>query len=129
MGYQSNFQIIIRTEDEKLAKKVISAIEETSGYTMDEKEENHCCLIDAKWYDSREDIEKVSKAFPGVVIEMDVEGEDRYDNWSMRALNGKTETVQVIPFTPPFTEITIGDELEKLSTQLKNAITNLLKYL
>ena len=115
MGYCSNYFITIHTDDEKKAKEIFKAIEDRSGYSIEEDAfPMDGFILDSKWYDSDDDLAKVSKEFPDIVIEMSVEGEDRDDNWTIRVKNGEKEIVQAVTATPPFTKILIeGDQKEE----------------
>lgn len=115
MGYCSNYFITIHTDDEKKAKEIFKAIEDRSGYSIEEDASPmDGFILDSKWYDSDYDLAEVSKKFPDIVIEMSVEGEERDDNWTIRVKNGEKEIVQAVTATPPFTKILIeGDQKEE----------------
>lgn len=56
-----------------------------------------------KWYDSRKDIERISKDYPHVTFILSGEGrENEVDLWKFYARNGKTEAVEArIVFDEP----------------------------
>ncbi len=116
MGYCSNYFITVNTDDEKKAKEIFKAIEDRSGYNIEKDDSPDSGIVfDAKWYDSDDDLMEVSKEFPETVIEMDVEGEERDDNWTIRVKNGEKEIVRAVTVTPPFTKILIPGERDKQS--------------
>lgn len=41
-----------------------------------------------KWYDVEDDLRALSAAFPAIIFMMEVEGDDRDDNWRLYATNG-----------------------------------------
>lgn len=48
---------------------------------------------DAKWYDCREDVQRVSVDYPHVTVDLRGVGEEPGDMWKMRARAGVTERV------------------------------------
>lgn len=116
MGYCSTYIITPCVDDENKAKEILDAIEKRSGYPIEENDSPGSGIIfDAKWYDSKDDLVEVSKEFPDTVIEMDVEGEERDDNWTIRVKNGEKEIVRAITVTPPFTKILIPEDQDEQS--------------
>lgn len=116
MGYCSNYFITVHTDDEKKAKEIFKAIEDRSGYSIEESASlTDGIILDSKWYDSDDDLTEVSKEFPETIIEMDVEGEERDDNWTIRVKNGEKEIVRAVTVTPPFTKILIPGERNEQS--------------
>lgn len=126
MGYCSTYIITPCVDDKNKAKEILDAIEKRSGYNIEENGSPDSGIVfDAKWYDSEEDLVEVSKEFPEAVIEMDVEGEERDDNWSMRVRNGETEVIRARTVTPPFTKIL--KEGEQKEESLESSLMLLLE--
>lgn len=124
MGYCSTYIITPCVDDENKAKEILDAIEKRSGYNIEENGSPDSGIVfDAKWYDSEDDLVEVSKEFPEVVIEMDVEGEERDDNWTIRVKNGEKEIVRAKTVTPPFTKILKEGE-QKLDRRTCNRSRN-----
>lgn len=116
MGYCSTYIITPCVDDENKAKEILDAIEKRSGYPIEEDGSPYSGIVfDAKWYNSKDDLVEVSKEFPDTVIEMDVEGKERNDNWTIRVKNGEKEIVRAITVTPPFTKILIPEDQDEQS--------------
>ena len=60
---------------------------------------------DWKWYDWREDMEKLAKKFPNITFVLSGDGEDSDDIWEWRGKGDKYEFHYME--MPPFTEILI----------------------
>lgn len=69
--------------------EVIEAIEQTSGY-----EKSYGGFYSGvKWYEHHEDMLKVSKQFPDIVLKLEGVGEEFPDFWKAYYKNGKFQVV------------------------------------
>jgi hypothetical protein len=126
MGYDTNFSIHLYAKseenvlDRKTCNKVFSYIEKQSGYKLDEKnpENGFAGLYEAHWYDCARDLAEVSKRHPGVIIEVDGEGEDRDDTWCARFLDGELERVEQETRFPPFKTILRPEEKKPVGADI-----------
>lgn len=91
MGYYTTFKLSIRngevTEEMQTKLKEIKP-EYFIGHDMEDLLEG---LYEAKWYDWKEDLIKLSKAFPTEVFELSGYGEEREDMWKAYFKNGKLQ--------------------------------------
>lgn len=119
MGYDTNFTLLLYNKQEGHAEQaktkfseVFNDIEKQSGYTLSDRDEESgiVYLNESHWYDCEEDLQKVSKKHPDIIIVAQGEGEERDDNWETRFLDGKMESVRAQIVWPPFKEILIGNE-------------------
>lgn len=86
MGYYTYFYIDIlkdsdnQTDDffKDLSEKIELSEDIIKGYTFE-----------AKWYNYKEDIKELSKKYPKLLIKIDGEGGDRFDNWESYFCNGE----------------------------------------
>ena len=83
MGYYTNFDLTDNSAE------VNAKIEEISGYTIYDGE-----IVEAKWYNHKEDLIKVSLLFPDTTIFCEGIGEDNGDMWKMKVLNGVAKTAK-----------------------------------
>lgn len=110
MGYLSNFTVSLMTRDTgkyidlQEQEKIFQEIEEQSRYQFN-TEGDMLQLNEAKWYDVHDDLTKISKKHPEIIIQVEVEGENRDDNWKARYLNGESESVRAKIVFPKFEEI------------------------
>jgi hypothetical protein len=84
MGYYTDFYI------EKASGEVAQAIKDISGY---EWPRNDDCLLEVKWYDFHEHMNKILERFPNETFIILGEGEERGHVWKLFAKNGKGQTV------------------------------------
>lgn len=91
MGYYTTFRLSVRdgevTEEMQTKLKEIKS-EYFTGYDMEDLLEG---LYEATWYNWKEDLIKLSKAFPTEVFELSGEGEEREDMWRAYFKNGKVQ--------------------------------------
>lgn len=99
MGYYTTFRLSVRngevTEEMQTKLKEIMQTklkeiksDDFTGYDMEDLIEGE---YEAKWYDWKEDLIKLSKAFPTEVFELSGEGEEREDMWRAYFKNGKVQ--------------------------------------
>jgi hypothetical protein len=95
MGYMTNYELTVVTDNRELEQRIINHLNENNEYNEE--------IIDAsgydmfggmKWYDHEKDIINLSKKFPNVLIELDGEGEETGDIWKLYAKGGKTQRVK-----------------------------------
>lgn len=92
MGYYTDFNF------ENNPDEVIEEINKISGYG-DEPETTE--YYERKWYSWEEDMRKVSKKFPDVIIHLEGNGEEQGDQWKAYFKNGKAQVVHAeIKFAP-----------------------------
>lgn len=91
MGYYTTFKLSVRngevTEEMQTKLKEIKP-EYFTDYDMKDLLDG---WYEAKWYDWKEDLIKLSKAFPTEVFELSGEGEEREDMWRAYFKNGKVQ--------------------------------------
>jgi hypothetical protein len=101
MGYYTRFTIKIKTKLEKQNWLEIYDLNEA----MFEVNEEHKHVFDntgdeiysdggIKWYDYHEDMVKLSKMFPNLVLQVDGEGEETGDIWRTFWKNGKYQEAE-----------------------------------
>ena len=106
MGYYTNHDITLikkeGTTDEqvKACEKAIRKIAVDVSEDFDSDPETPLCFK-AKWYDRQADLEDVSYRNPGIIIQVDCEGEDG-ELWRERYLNGDAEMHDAIITYPEF---------------------------
>lgn len=69
-----------------------------------------------KWYTHQEDLMKLSKKYPHILIELDGVGEERGDYWKKRFINGECETIEGIITYPDFKELT-DEKVKKIQEE------------
>lgn len=94
MGYYTQFEgSIIGPVDSAVEYRVANAIadefwfDDPDFYYVDQV---FSACGEMKWYDWREDMEKISLQFPTVTIYLHGEGEDSEDMWNAYFKNGKS---------------------------------------
>ena len=101
MGYITDFCLRIFGPDDKVRKagEDIKALS-PDGWLDELVDDEYSAL---KWYNWQEDIDKVAKANPDVLIILDGDGEESDDLWQYRAKGDKTEyhAFALPPFTTP----------------------------
>ena len=87
MGYYTNYTLkVVNAEPEDIRQP----LKEISGYIGWYTYGRKICLSEAKWYDHKDDMIRLSKMFPDVKFELHGAGEDG-DQWMIYALNGQIE--------------------------------------
>lgn len=88
MGYYTNYRLEIADEnfEENLLESDLNAIRDKFNEIFGEDntafdEIYNECSIEWKWYDHREDMMQLAKAFPNFYFTLYGEGEDRADIW------------------------------------------------
>ena len=103
MGYYTycTFQTLTgaREEQDIVAEKIAKALD------CDVEELDNQYI---KWYNASERICEIAKEHPSVMIQVDGDGEESLDIWTLRLLGSKSELVQAE--IPPFRELTIEGE-------------------
>jgi hypothetical protein len=105
MGYYTDFNINIELQNEEeiredLVKDIIKKLVEITGYeegSWDSYSPDHI-YMNGKWYESLEDMKKVSLAFPTLLFTVEGKGEGEEDIWTEWTKNGKGyhEDVKII---------------------------------
>lgn len=80
MGYETKFEISTKPKLPYIS---------LDGYL--ETDNNGCLEYCGKWYNSKEDILKVSKIYPDTLFEVTGFGEDPLDIWRAYIKNGKIQ--------------------------------------
>lgn len=112
MGYYTNCAVICRDCGYDDEEKILKAVKEEYIGSFDV----NCTTFETQHYWGKEDynfFKKLSKKFPGVIIEVDGEGEEHGDMWSCRFRDGEMEEVQARIEWPPFGKILSKDEQEE----------------
>lgn len=61
---------------------------------------------EVKWYSWEQDLKEFSRSFPTIIIEVNGKGEEIYDIWKARILNGESEIIKTEIVYPEFKKIT-----------------------
>lgn len=117
MGYNTTYKLKLHNARPEQCKEVFKEIEETSKYTLDDIQDDEAELADAHWYNYGHDLTKVSKKFPGIIIEIYAEGEDRNDTWQARYLNGNEEHIDIVTTLAPLSRILTDEEKNQPAKQ------------
>ena len=108
MGYITYFTLEMYGPDDKIKKagEDIKALS-SEGYLNELVDYGS---MDLKWYDWKEDIDKVAKANPDVLIILDGDGEESDDLWQYRVKGAVSEYHAFVlpPFTKP--ELLLNEE-------------------
>ena len=101
MGYITYFSLRMFGPDDKVEKAGEDIKALSSDGSFDELVDYE--YSELKWYDWQNDIDKVAKANPDVLIILDGDGEESDDLWQYRAKGDKTEyhAFMISPFTTP----------------------------
>ncbi len=93
MGYYTQFDIKVK-EGEVDIQSLQDTINEISNYSFDTDGNEIWSNGSYKWYDYAHDMEKVSKLFPDIVIQVDGNGEEFGDIWRTFWKNGKYQQAE-----------------------------------
>lgn len=112
MGYYTNCSAICRDCGYDDEEKILRSIKEEYFGGVDS---DHVTFeTQHYWVDKDYNFfKKLSKKFPGVIIEVDGSGEEDGDMWSCRFRDGEMEEVQARIEWPPFGKILSKDEQEE----------------
>lgn len=97
MGYYTSFFLSLIQGDENEFDKMVEEIIDETGVNVRDGD-------DAKWYDSDEDMKRISAKHPGLLVELTGDGENADDHWRTRYRGGESETVQMT--FPAFVKLT-----------------------
>lgn len=92
MGYYTNYSLSFSPENknDRIGKDKYDAIlRELSKMNVFDDEE--CTYAYDKWYDHDKDMRLISSKFPGIVFELDGNGEESDDIWVSYYLNGGSQ--------------------------------------
>ena len=127
MGYDSSFRLRVYTKTRKEAEKIISEIEEASGYggygyagfadKSLNKDANgylgEVSLYEVHWYYADEDCQGVAENHPEAVIELYREGEERDDTVICCYKGGQREAYKFETSFAPFQKILLPGETQE----------------
>lgn len=99
MGYYTNFRVSSVLPSDEYQEK----LEEISGYEFAEDGQD-LYLSYSKWYDDIEHMKKLSLLFPGILFEVEGEGEEAGDWWKEYFKDGKMQRCQAIVTFEPYDE-------------------------
>ncbi len=119
MGYRSHFYISLAGGDPSIYEDVFGEIGKESGYKLEDFGGGQAAVNDANWGNMQKDLTAVAKRHPELVIEVNVEGEDRDDNWKRRFKGTETECVSMTYGWPPFKRILLPFKEEQTETPPK----------
>jgi hypothetical protein len=96
MGYYTDYTIEYEgrngaSVDAEVSEKILNRLEEISGYNVFDEYYQKFVLDDAKWYNQREDMLKLSEEFPDCLFTVNGVGEEHDDIWREFYLNGKIQ--------------------------------------
>lgn len=93
MGYRSYYRLLLSRPDGEISEKekleIIDDFRDTNENAEYAFDGFGNADQETKWYDSEEDIKKISEKHPGVLFTLECEGEEAFDGWNEFALNGK----------------------------------------
>ena len=90
MGYYTEYEISVTGTNGIEEDLIESRIQQISGYTgLSFKSTCNC-----KWYDMKEDMQKVTLEFPQVTFFVEGNGEEQGDIWKAVFKNGKYKIVK-----------------------------------
>lgn len=116
MGYYSDFNITIKDYDrEKYSEDVFYCFVDFCRNRRDDADcygiiasmdryGNESLYDNMKWYSCEEDMKTVSAAFPDVLFEVQVTGEETGDLWKLYAKNGKVQRADAEIIYPEYDE-------------------------
>ena len=107
MGYYTNFTINkIEGSDEDYRHLKEDILKKTGIDFI--KDETH----EAKWYKHEADLTKLTKKYPGLLVQLDGNGENWDDLWATRFRNGETETFNYVKEQSAFSVLLSEEEKE-----------------
>ena len=89
MGYYTNFKLDFKIglhHEPELDDEILEKLEEISGYSWD-----HGDLVEAKWYDWKDDMKVLSTIWPDILFTLEGEGEESGDIWVAYFKYGKIQ--------------------------------------
>jgi hypothetical protein len=108
MGYYTRYNLLIKEnrsgiDDTEIFNNTVEKLRELDviDYALDENLEG---CDDVKWYESEDNMRKVSTEIQNVVFLLKGEGEESGDVWDEYYLNGKKQRCQVELIFPDFDE-------------------------
>ena len=112
MGYYSDFAIsVIRKEESVTPEQLNECLTEVNKSAKDAATYfdsdtppfgmDYGVTFNAKWYDRDEELKAITAKYPGIVIQLDCEGEDG-ERWRERYANGDGESHDAIITYPEF---------------------------
>lgn len=107
-GYKTRYMLEHDNPDETM--EINEAIQAQTGYI----DFNSGLVIDSQWNDWCDDMCAVSILFPGTVFILTGEGEELYDMWKARFIDGKVEEVRAEIIYPPFPEYIVDQDDQEL---------------
>lgn len=115
MGYNTTVSLNIYSEDYKHHEAIARTVmkEFTGNCDPEDHVKDNYGFFDLFHYWGPKEsnfFKKLSKRYHGTIIELAGEGEDAYDRWIRRFLDGKVEHVDMVPYWPPFEEIMTEEE-------------------
>lgn len=111
MGYDTWYNINVTTDDKNERQAVLKEIA-IAAFGDETAEEDVESGFEGRWYDCDDDLQKISKRHPGVLIEISGDGEASDDIWAARYLDGKTEEVRYEGL-PDFRNVLTPQEKER----------------
>ena len=100
MGYYTDFKLDFETglhHEPDLDDEILEKLEEISGYSWDHGD----LLVEAKWYDWKDDMKTLSAKYPDILFTLKGDGEASGDIWQAYFKNGKAQVATArIEFDP-----------------------------
>ena len=118
MGYYTVYNLTKIKGSEEDFEALKKDLRETKGVDL----EVDCNL---KWYDHEEDLKKLSEKYPDLIIQLEGDGEDVGDNWTLRFAHGIVETE---PFVVTTSHKEVQDTLMKKFDKFENDLTEIFDY-
>jgi hypothetical protein len=101
MGYSSYYDLKVHSDR---STEIIAQLREENEDANDAFDETGNANDEIKWYDSDEEIKAFSLKHPGVLFELDRQGEDRDDNSVTYFKDGKMAVIVPVITWPKFDE-------------------------
>lgn len=118
MGYYTVYNLTKIKGSEEDFEALKKDLRETTGVDLD----IDCNL---KWYDHEEDLKKLSEKYPDLIIQLEGNGEDVGDYWTLRFTRGIVETE---PFVVTTSHKEVQDTLMEKFDKFENDLTEIFNY-
>ena len=86
MGYITYFTINLVEGDEQQYEEFLEKLDARTGLSF-----SHDNTQEGKWYDYGDDMAKLSRKYPALLLQLGGQGEETEDLWRQRFRNGETE--------------------------------------
>lgn len=114
MGYYTNFILNkIEGSDEDF-EALVKEINDMHGYDFSSED-----VQEGTWYDHSKELKKLTRRWPGLLVELYGDGENSEDQWAARYRNGQEEVQSYIRDDVRFEKLVTADEKKENDQSLK----------